>query len=205
MTCDNIYYGVHDYTCVQCLKHYCYCCTEDVDERVLHNCDQCERDYCRECVKVGRCHNCIKNICEYCSKYGYECDECNDIVCTGCAATFPPTVCVFCDVVYCEDCNADWKKVRLCDGCGKSCCNSCRLSICKGEGSDSCAECIKLLPKEGLLELIEQSSKLKQEVEDLKNEVSELKNEVTDLNDVNMELRDVNKELQDEIKELKNK
>jgi cell division protein FtsB len=60
----------------------------------------------------------------------------------------------------------------------------------------------------GLLELIEQSSKLKQEVEveDLKNEVSELKNEVTDLNDgVNMELRDVNKGLQAEIKELKDK
>jgi hypothetical protein len=117
----------------------------------------------------------------------------------------------YCDVVYCEEiAMLSGKKVRLCEmDAVTSCCNSCRLSICKGGRQRQPAlNALNCYQMKGLLELIEQSSKLKQEVEveDLKNEVSELKNEVTDLNDgVNMELRDVNKGLQAEIKELKDK
>jgi septal ring factor EnvC (AmiA/AmiB activator) len=114
----------------------------------------------------------------------------------------------YCDVVYCEEiAMLSGKKVRLCEmDAVTSCCNSCRLSICKGGRQRQPAlNALNCYQMKGLLELIEQSSKLKQEVEDLKNEVSELKNEVTDLNDVNMELRDVNKGLKAEIKELKDK
>jgi hypothetical protein len=66
----------------------------------------CERDYCRECVnKVGRgVRIVIRIFASIDSKYGYECDECNDkFVFRMCCELHPPTVCVYCDVVYCEE------------------------------------------------------------------------------------------------------
>ncbi len=170
-TRDNGLYGTQACTCCQCTKHFCYEC-EDEEDGIMNlvYCDRCQRDYCKECVKIIQCDKCYYFACEHCS-YFTECDKCNGKLCSGCALSYPPTVCVYCGVSYCDDCNDGVDGVRFCDQCPKSCCNSCRLQMCQERISD-CDDCIKLLPQNTL---VAQLRRLQEEVGHLKNENRELK------------------------------
>jgi len=189
-------YGKNKHTCCQCLKHYCYNCPEEEDEKdCLRYCNSCQRDYCRDCVKIVKCGNCHGFACEHCFK-DKECDNCKDMLCPECVRD-DSHECSYCGVLYCNNCNVDdgagVDQVNFCEECEKICCKPCRMRVYQ-EGGIDCINCIKLLPDEAIQSLIE----LKQEVEDLRNEVGELKIE-------NRELKGANKELQDEVKELKDK
>ncbi|KAL7451197.1 hypothetical protein ACHAWC_003021 [Mediolabrus comicus] len=198
---NNSSYGLQNYTCCQCTKHYCYDCS---DEDGITNCSRCQRDYCMGCVKIEECGKCDNSVCEHCFK-DKECDKCKDRLCPECVRD-RGNECYYCGVLYCNECNdqdgsyrgdgddgAGVVQVDFCEECYKNCCKPCRMRVYQ-EGGIDCINCIKLLPDEAIQSLIE----LKQEVEELKNENRELKG-------VNKELEDVNKELQDEIKELKDK
>lgn len=176
-TRDNCAHGLHNWTCYQCFKYYCEFCHEDDDgEKMLHYCQKCQRDYCRECVKVKECDLCSDMwYCEHCFE---ECNECHKNICSGCMEHYC-SACSYCDAVYCKECNPNVGFVKFCEECDKSCCNLCRFRIYQEGGSDGCAECIRLLPHEAAL--IEQLRILQDEVGHLKNEVSELKLENKEL------------------------
>ena len=167
---DGRWYGTQNHVFYQCTNHYCSDCSEEDGNRNFAYCDQCQRDYCKNCVKVDDCERCGELTCEHCSNFT-ECDKCNGKFCAGCAECYPPTVCVYCGVSYCDDCNDGVDGVRFCDQCPKSCCNSCRLRMCQERISD-CDDCIKLLPQNTL---VAQLRRLQEEVGHLKNENRELK------------------------------
>ncbi len=95
---DDEYYGLHGFTCFQCLKHYCY----DCDGPDLTCCCKCDRDYCKDCVRVDECAKCDDFACEHCSK---TCDECNETICSECVENDSFHGCSYCGVSYCKDCN----------------------------------------------------------------------------------------------------
>ncbi len=164
------YYGTHACTCFQCTKHYCYDCDDADGIKNFGYCDRCQRDYCKNCVEIDNCDRCGEFLCDHCSNCK-ECDKCNDKLCSRCAETCPRTVCVYCGVSYCDDCNDGVDGVRFCDQCSKSCCKSCRLEMCQERISD-CDGCIKALPHNTL---VAQIRSLQEGMGQLKNEVRELK------------------------------
>ena len=191
------YYAIHNYTCYQCAQYYYHCdicAAHDHGEPLVEHCQECQRDYCTECMKFKICDLCGDEACEHCSK---ECNECRKNICSGCMDTNDCYACSYCDAVYCDDCNPSVGIVKFCEECDKLCCNSCRFRIYQEGGSDSCAECIKLLPSE--VALVDQSRKLQQEVEQLKNEVTELKIGMEEVE----QLKNENRELKLRIKELR--
>ena len=197
---DSKYYGAHCCTCYQCTKHYCYACSDNngIDNIVF--CDQCQRDYCKECVKAIDCGRCGESSCEHCSNYK-ECDKCNDKMCAGCDdETF--TVCIYCGVSYCNDCNQndDGFIISLCAECNEFGCDKCRLRRCQ-EGSSDCDGCIKTLPQNTLVaqfRRLQEESLLDQvEVDQLKNVNRRLQEEVDQLKSEIRELKLENKVLQD--------
>ena len=89
------YYGLHNATCYQCTKHYCYnCLEEDDEENCLRYCVGCERDYCRDCVKIDVCVSCDDFFCDYCTKV--KCNVCNDTICNGCIGYGKAYGCPYC-------------------------------------------------------------------------------------------------------------
>ena len=168
---NNSSYGLQNYTCCQCTKHYCYDCTQDDGEDIFMHCTQCRRDYCSDCASFFWCKSVYDCdiLCENCAIH---CDKCDGKLCSGCAERYPPKVCVYCGVSYCDDCNdIGVNRVRFCDQCSKSCCNSCRLRTCQERISDFDG-CIKALPHNTL---VAQIRSLQEEMGRLKNEVRELK------------------------------
>ncbi len=194
---DSKYYATHNHICYQCTGQYCYDCLDgddddddDDDEVILRYCNACQRDYCKECMRVKECGLCKDDSCEHCAR---ECNECNKTICIECIRREDCYSCSHCGVAYCISCNmmelGEGFVKYNCKECDKSCCNFCRLRKYQEGGSDICAECIKLLPHE--VALVEQSRRLQEDVKHLQKE--------------NGELKDVNKELQDEIKVLNDK
>jgi hypothetical protein len=176
-TQDSEWYGTQNYLCYQCTNHYCYDCEEDGNRNFAY-CDQCQRDYCKNCVKVDHCERCGENFCEHCSSYK-ECDECNGKFCSGCTETF--TVCIYCGVSYCNDCTqiSDGFTISLCNDCNEYGCDDCRLRRCQ-EGSSDCDGCIESLPQDTLVAQF----KIQQEkVRHLENEVRKLELENKELKD----------------------
>ena len=187
-------YGLHNYHCYQCTKHYCY----DCDGPDLSCCDNCQRDYCKDCVEVYECGKCDDLACEHCSK---KCNNCHQTICSECIENDRVYFCAYCGGSHCVDCNNQGNNenpIRFCKQCSKYGCNSCRLRMYQ-EGGIDCVDCMKLLPNEVFLQLIEQSARLKQEVEELKNENKELKLEREEVE----QLKHENKELKLQIKELR--
>jgi hypothetical protein len=194
-------YGLHNYTCSCCTGHYCYDCPDNDEEegiKVFGHCDKCQRDYCQDCAKFYRCGACDDLFCDYCSKSCTQCNHCSNKICSECIEHNIGHGCSYCGVAYCRNnhCNrlgdGDEKVVQYCRQCRKYCCKSCRLRIFQEEGGE-CVECIKLLPNNEVLQvLMQQSVRLKQEVEVIKNENRELK----------IGMREV-EQLKNEIKELK--
>ncbi len=123
LTDDDDVYGTHCQTCYQCTKHYCYCdtCLEEEEEVEDHlgYCDNCQRDYCKECVNVEDCRVCKDGICEYCDKF--ECNKCNGKICSGCIEN--QYDCTDCGKFFCDQCIQSDEGILcdregfLCEGC----------------------------------------------------------------------------------------
>jgi hypothetical protein len=177
-TQDSEWYGTQNYLCYQCANHYCYDCEEDGNRNFAY-CDQCQRDYCKNCVKVDHCERCGENFCEHCSSYK-ECDKCNDKMCPGCVHS-DGFECIYCGVLYCNDCNqvSDGFTISLCNDCNEYGCDDCRLRRCQ-EGSSDCDGCIESLPQDTLVAQF----KIQQEkVRHLEDEVRKLELENKELKD----------------------
>jgi len=179
-------YGTHWNTCYCCLKHYCYGCDIDGEEKnILSACNTCRRDYCKDCVGMTFCSNsengCIKTFCNDC--YKYECVKCDREFCSRCIKK-----CKYCNkCCYCAACYDDAAgDILTCSQCYIKCCDDCRLQRCR-QGQQDCGGCIKriapLLVGENLerKQLQEENEQLKVEMEALKREIRELKLENEEL------------------------
>ena len=109
-------YGLQNYTCCKCLKHFCYY-HEDEQEEHLTFCSSCTREYCKSCSPaMNRCAKCECCVCSTCEDL-IECEDCSDLFCIDCAAT--------------RDC------------CGERMCFTCKpVLICKGEECNNNLHCV---------------------------------------------------------------
>ena len=88
-------FGIQSYCCNMCLKNYCYDCEKEfegtygwssnVTEQLLSSCENCEKEYCGECIRMGYCGKCEKQKCSSCAPVK-NCDGCSEDVCKACDA-----------------------------------------------------------------------------------------------------------------------
>ena len=152
---DNIYWGLQNYTCNECMGFYCYNveCTDN-----LHWCEECEKEYCHNCVQSKRCicerSNCnackVMNVCEggcgqaFCESCSdaYECSCCNRAQCGECV---PVIQCrnIGCFKGICEDCIENEGEGGRCSTCNKTYCSAeCQYLKCeKDQDEDEVTAC----------------------------------------------------------------
>lgn len=72
------------------MKNYCYECEKEFKEegsvfttQLLTNCENCEKDYCGDCVPMDYCDKCKKQQCSICAPVK-ACDGCWEGVCKTC-------------------------------------------------------------------------------------------------------------------------
>lgn len=83
---DDVDYGVQQFTCYTCTKHYC---PEHKDERTPDVCELCEKVRCTKCCdgrKTDECDQCSRITCFECTRIGY-CDRCERTLCMHCCIT----------------------------------------------------------------------------------------------------------------------
>jgi len=110
-------YGLQNYTCCKCLKHFCYYHDDDEQEEHLKFCSSCTRKYCKSCSPtMDICAKCECCVCPTCEDL-IECEDCSDLFCIDCAA------------------------IRDC--CGERMCFTCKpVLICKGEECNNKLHCV---------------------------------------------------------------
>ena len=189
-------YGIQWNTCHACLKHYCYGCDIDGEQKdMLHVCAMCGRDYCKRCSEMTHCFGCDEKICNDC--YKYECVKCNQEFCSKCVEKGKRIdKCVYCDKFYCRDCNKDDETdesvgIFHCSRCDVKSCDDCRLQRDR-QGLLHCPKCI--IQSVTMGESLERKQ-LQDENKQLKVEMEELKREIRELNRENEELKLENEEL----------
>jgi len=90
---DSKDFGIQSYCCNMCMKNYCYDCEKEfegtyswssnVSEQLLSSCENCEKEYCGECIRMGYCGKCKKQKCFECAPVK-NCDGCCEDVCKDC-------------------------------------------------------------------------------------------------------------------------
>jgi len=196
---DYYYYGRQNYTCCQCMKHYCHDCVQEAEDGnenywMSSICNKCERRYCMDCSLERACTCCDEWFCEDCLETK-QCPQCEENVCLNC---IPETKrchnnsCegkIWCDTCiiqhgmfrWCEDCNEGYcgdccnsdfiYGVQGCVDCGLSLCKECRETICR-EGARNCTGCYHM----ALLLALEERERLSQQLHEEMHEqlISEL-------------------------------
>ena len=149
--------GIQNYTCYDCLNHYCYNCKDDRDDGFfyLSFCEVCDKWRCRDCQVMQPCSNCINIIdidvelndshlrndvgfiCNDCNDDSYTCKFCGDAFCPECQVSL--VWCTICDGQGCDPC----MDVLYCEheGCEESQCYSCRDSQRDEDGVSLCYTC----------------------------------------------------------------
>ena len=124
------FYGTQNYTCYQCLNHYCH--DEDCQDGNGYNqlgcCSRCDKDYCKNCISQWKV-----------------CWDCGDIVCNDCSKAIKMKVCdgEDCTDQVCERCI----KAYTCSDCNRTRCHSCVDSAgCSGRDCNNyvCIECVEM-------------------------------------------------------------
>ena len=186
MQMSDYYYGRQNYTCCQCMKHYCHDCvqTEDEDEIYWMSsiCNKCERRYCMDCSLERDCPCCDEWFCEDCLETK-QCPQCEENFCLHCISETRRchnNSCegkIWCDSCinqhgmfrWCEDCNESYcgdccnsdflYGVQGCVDCGLSLCKECRETTCR-EGARNCTGCYHM----ALLLALEERERLSQQL-----------------------------------------
>jgi len=123
-------YGLQNFTCFGCLKHFCN--RDDcrwLDEvglvgRFTCWCRKCEKEYCKNCVTMNSCVICDDDFCNECVDLrGCEQEGCGEPICEGCSKE---NTCSYCNERRCESCS-DSFQCGL-DGCNKVICEDCIVS-----------------------------------------------------------------------------
>ena len=185
------YFGLQNYTCCVCVKHFCGGHTDDGEggplrfcgtcaryyctscNLTLEMCDQCEIGVCNECGGLTECGGCEENVCELCI---HTCEGCDETQCEEC---LPFVACVGedCYKEHCEDC-FDGKDygVSRCDVCEKEYCLNCRhLDCSKEDGKDACHGCERIIARKLTPRLKEDVEKLRREIKELRSENEEVR------------------------------
>ena len=149
------WFGLQNFTCCKCIKHFC---DDHEDEDTLRLCTNCERDYCTSCVPVmkmceqcnitGKCKKCGElSVCEGCQQHVCElclhtCESCNQTRCEGCKP-FVQCEGEGCVKAHCEGCfdGVDYE-VKHCEECEISLCFDCRHLESRNSGK-TCSACMK--------------------------------------------------------------
>eukprot|EP00984_Skeletonema_dohrnii_P032735 scaffold27346_cov78-Skeletonema_dohrnii-CCMP3373.AAC.2 len=195
-------YGTQNFTCYDCMDHYCDDCR--VDE-IWGFCGKCERSYCAQCQTVKYCHCCENDICVDCIDFK-ECSNCHENTCLECASGCHNNCCADkiwcnncfdygeylnscqnCRECYCYDCSeSDIYALGYCYDCVDSLCGQCRVNKCKEGSYCACASwCYEL----SFSVLLEDKERMQNKINELENErreeqsnkIIELKREVKDL------------------------
>ena len=127
---DRIWIGesnLQNYTCYECLKHYCEQCKHDdseYGEYMLNCCELCEKQLCADCETNIRCIGCEFDYCVGCMDFtdcsgtGCDADICKDCIASG----DYNEKCWKCERYFChENCVLS----NRCDSCKKNCCDDC--------------------------------------------------------------------------------
>jgi len=77
---------VQNFTCYECLKHFCITCTNDDGEDVLGHCHNCKKGYCTDCQKSKGCICCDFEYCVDCRDFT-DCSGCDSVFCEECIAS----------------------------------------------------------------------------------------------------------------------
>ena len=197
---DDSEYGTQNFTCYDCMKHYCHdCVEEDEDDAYCMSsmCDKCNKRYCLNCIREGQCTSCNHWYCMHCSDM-QQCFECGDDTCLNCVSetSCPNECCV--DKIWCNNCvryeNAmKWCQIcndsycvdccdpdillygaQNCDDCDQSLCGQCRMKTCREGGN--CIGCYQTAFKA----LTEDKESLRNENKELRSEINELKRKIRD-------------------------
>mmetsp|Transcript_3607 Transcript_3607/g.7595 ORF Transcript_3607/g.7595 Transcript_3607/m.7595 type:complete len:412 (-) Transcript_3607:80-1315(-) len=197
---DENQYGTQNFTCYDCMKHYCYECQEEekddaycmssmcdnCNKRYCLNCcreghcTSCDHWYCLDCIDMTRCFQCEDNTCLNCvSEIRCDNNDCVDdnIWCYDCVESGNVTICCDgCDGIYCSDCSDSYvHAAKYCNACDDFRCGECRVTKCM-EGSD-CTGCYQL----AFPSLLEDRERTQNENEDLEKEINDLRRKIKDL------------------------
>ena len=81
------YLGTQNYTCSQCLEHFCFGdCKDDNGDDYIEWCDGCETHYCQECVPTKECDECSNHYCNKCDALDRplgRCQTCHEHKCNS--------------------------------------------------------------------------------------------------------------------------
>ncbi|KAK1740857.1 hypothetical protein QTG54_008109 [Skeletonema marinoi] len=131
---------VQNFTCYECLKHFCITCTNDDGEDVLGHCHNCKKGYCTDCQKSKGCICCDFEYCVDCRDFT-DCSGCDSVFCEECIASGNEhSKCYECEGRFCNDFCAKYEISTHCDSCKKSCCNNCQEDYHQ-EDWPSCKRC----------------------------------------------------------------
>ena len=110
-------YGIHDYTCYSCLKHFCYECEDNNGTYLLQFCELCQKDYCGECEPILTCAMCAKTCCKKCLPMK-TCGECGNYCCGRDELCGSMSECRDCGIDYGDCChNHECPMLVLVAGC----------------------------------------------------------------------------------------
>ena len=156
-------WGDQNYTCYDCLQHYCYTCIRPADYgdtfmmTILCYCELCDKRFCPDCKKSTMCSCCEKAFCGDCRDF-IDCQsgaDCNAEICDQCVDEADAYErCCKCDRHFCQGCS--YHLLTYCGNCQKSFCYDCRQEeedpimswrSCGRCNFHSCPNCCKEAPK----------------------------------------------------------
>jgi len=114
--------NLQNYTCYECLKHFCSRCINDDGEDMFGYCNTCEKMYCQDCEETKRCSCCDFEYCVDCRDFT-DCSGCDSVFCEECIASGNEhSKCYECEGRFCNEFCAKYEISTHCDSCKKSFC-----------------------------------------------------------------------------------
>eukprot|EP00984_Skeletonema_dohrnii_P007861 scaffold2901_cov91-Skeletonema_dohrnii-CCMP3373.AAC.5 len=192
-------YGIdrsQNYTCYECLKHYCEVCTDDDDKDML------SYYICKDCIasdsNCNKCYKCEEHFCERdCDNQIWaSCDSCKKNCCRDCDE----------EDIWTHNEKNGTDAIQFCDDCDTCYCGKCRAYMCQEKRSHkNCAGCIQLAGPFFLEEnqtLRNENKKGKAENETLRDKVSLTQNHNNSLKEQLQYQMEKVKELEEKMKQI---
>ena len=205
MRMEVIEYGTQNFTCYDCMKHYCHGCSEEDDGEIYYmsdlcnicnrrycflcsrewNCTSCNGYFCVDCLSTKQCAQCDENTCLNCiSERGCRNNCCEEkIWCNGCVNGGVLVSCENCGADCCRDCydsntgNVD--SIDYCNVCDDDLCGKCRVIKCKD--GNGCMGCYRFAFPALLKDKERLRQEMQAEIDEQIKENSELKEEINEL------------------------
>jgi hypothetical protein len=134
---DERFLGLQNFTCYDCLNHYCYNCKDDEGQFYLTFCNMCVKLRCKDCQLMKSCRSCSLSINEEFDGAYFGRNNVS-FMCKDCCEH---RQCDLCEHFFCHHCQDE---MEFCDGCNKRGCEDCmQLMYCEyGDCEErQCANC----------------------------------------------------------------